>query len=396
MSCDALNSVLQHQADALGQEVYEKTLLTGPWTALIPGEGFPANPGSDTITYITWEATVPSAAQTWETMTVNTELGDTPSTDGGICVPPATTLSFARTVRQYNLAHTAINSAPICLSDLEFSANRAGQLAAMRRNLMANTKKVWTERIRSEYDRVLEHKIIADSSLTEATTWSATEPTSKLTIGILNRIAGMLRRMMGAEDQKAGMAMGAPVWTLVCSSETLESLLTETDYREDVQYSNESDRLLAPLGATGRIKSFVPVIDDTLPNHTFGGGAWTDVSFYGTAAATYGTKATTNPAAYRAAPYTTSYILLKDVCRVVTKDAAPASMGAGMDFQPINLKGDWRWVNEYDATCNPDKNVGHYRAVFRTGTKPVYPDLGFAIRHRRCALPLNLATCDYS
>lgn len=67
----------------------------------------------------------------------------------------------------------------------------------------------------------------------------------------------------------------------------------------------------------------------------------------------------------------------------------------GIPILPILGDGPWRINNEYDATCNPERNMPFMTKSFELGFKMVDPDVSFAIIHRLRKYGLKpFNTCD--
>jgi hypothetical protein len=55
--------------------------------------------------------------------------------------------------------------------------------------------------------------------------------------------------------------------------------------------------------------------------------------------------------------------------------------------------GEFKWLNIRDTADNPDGTIGYFRAVLSSGSKPVFPEWGYVIRHARCDSSLGLLSC---
>jgi hypothetical protein len=108
--------------------------------------------------------------------------------------------------------------------------------------------------------------------------------------------------------------------------------------------------------------------------------AWKRVYPFTRAASTKGFKYDIN-SDYLAAAYEDSIILINEVYHSVVPKPL-GSMG-GMSFDPQSYRGDFKWKNIIDRETNPDGTVGYFRALFASGSKPVRPEWGYVIRHKR-------------
>jgi len=55
--------------------------------------------------------------------------------------------------------------------------------------------------------------------------------------------------------------------------------------------------------------------------------------------------------------------------------------------------GDFRWVNEWNRTCNPDFTIGYWRAIFADAARPINPQVGYCILAARCGVYADLNSC---
>lgn len=397
--CDILNQVLTTESGRIGSDIQRRMLHTSAWIDLPKVEPFPEGMGS-TIKVLTFERSLPANELTWTAIGQNPDVNNTgegdPSgvTDGGTCIPPVQKIGFGQTLREFSLEQTALESPTLCLHDLRVAYNRAAQLENVRSILTENTKHVWIEKNRRDYVDACEHKVIANSTLTESSaSFPLVEPTSQLTQGILDRIFLRMIRA-GAGSKPMDRMNNRPVFGAYMSSETSDFLIRSSGTRDDVRWSSRSNELLAPLGIDRPYRGWFHMIDDFLPRWNFVNGAWVEVKPYRLVAATKGFKVEENPA-YETAAYEDTIIWHPEVM-TKTVPKAMVNAGGGASFADLNFEGTWRWVNEYDKDCNPDRVNGFFRAVFACGAKPVHPVYGWTIRHLRCQFDLGLTACAES
>lgn len=53
-------------------------------------------------------------------------------------------------------------------------------------------------------------------------------------------------------------------------------------------------------------------------------------------------------------------------------------------FDPVNYVGEFSWKNYESEALNPDGNIGRFRGVLMSGTRPDNPEFGIVVRHRAC------------
>ena len=269
--------------------------------------------------------------------------------------------------------------------------------------------------------------------------------TSKLTQGILRRVYMRLLRD-GAGSAAQGKENGAPVFNLITSAETSDDIIKlNSDIRSDFRYSTKPNELLAPLGVERSYGGFYHIIDPypprynrvaltatahasavytvadstglevgdvitvtgndgttvksttsvvsaltatsvtisaavTSPSSTDKLFAWKRVFPFTRTSATKGNKYDIN-ASYLSAAYEDSIILVNEVYHSVVPKPL-GSMGQ-MGFDAQGYRGDFKWKNIPDRATNVDGAVGFFRATFANGSKPVRPEWGYVIRHKR-------------
>lgn len=259
-----LNNILVEESGRISDDIYRNTIDTSAWLKLMTQGTWPDEMG-DTISVLTYERSLPVGTQKW-----NRISNDAASTK--FCIPDATLVSAAQTLRTYGISHTAVESDPICVNDVRMSFRFREQLANIYANLTENVSLLWRDRNRSEYARIAEHKIVAQridatsqlaegSAFMPAITPTATAtPVSRLTQGILDSI--YLRLITdGGGQNPMGRENGRPVFTLITSSETSDKIIRETGTRDDFRYSNAVNELLRPLGVERSYRGFYHVID---------------------------------------------------------------------------------------------------------------------------------------
>lgn len=379
-----LNDILVRQANLLGPDIHKRTFETSPWLKLVKKEKWP-NGISDTIRVLTFERSLASDVTTWTDIGLNDGSGNT-------CVPTASVIAPAQSVRSYNLQRKALESTPICVEDVRNAFEFGEQLRIMRDQLTENVAYVWKERFRNEYVRLSEHKVVATSGLPEGSaSFPTVAATSKLTQGILDRIYGYLVADGAGREGAVGMAQGAPQFVLLTSPEASNDIIRETNIREDYRYAQPSE-LLKPLGVDRPYRGFYHLNDWEAPRYNFVGGAWVAVPKYVSAAANLkGNKYVVNPA-WHTAQYEDSIIFVQNVFHAMVPDSI-TSPGGDVKFEPQAYMGDFKWLNIRDRVENPDGNWGYFRAVLASGSKPVRPEFGYVVRHLRCPDDIGEQAC---
>lgn len=405
MPCTNIENLLITESGRIGADIYRKTLNTSPWTTLVKQEAWPDEMGT-TVNVLIYERTLPASGGsiTFSDVAYNgvgtQVIGATPSgsnTGPGTCAVAGNDLGFAQTLRTYNLQQAAINSPDICLNDLRFPVRRQEQLRNIMAVLSENTQYAWENRYRDEYVRLANYNVnanqtelLAASGQVKGSFSTSNLPTSRLTQGILRYFYSRLIRD-GAAQNAYGKENGAPVFLLITSPEASDDLIKlNADIRQDLRYAKPSE-LIQPLGVERSYAGFYHLVDTMTPRYDFVGGAFVRRNPYATdASASKGTRFIPNPA-YFTAEYEDSIIFHPDVFTSLV--AKPIGATGAMAFDPQSYRGDFRWRNIPSRDCNPDGTIGFFRAIFSSGSKPVRPELGVVIRHKRCAADFGLVGC---
>ena len=432
-----INTVLAEEANRIGGDIHKATLHTSPWIDLIKQTTFPDESGYNLTTLIS-DRVLPVTTSDGKTIgnswgNVASGLGDTAfgtapdprdlasSKDnlltGAMDEEAAQTKSFAhlsKKVKQYNLQRAAIESPRISVDDLRFAAHRNDQLRAITEALAESARYSWETRYRDEYERLSGNLVIceaAGSRITEDVENTANTTSRKfeglnidggttatsvnieessvaddantsgnmanISNAIMDKIYFNLIRK-GGGNNAYGRENGRPVFALVCSSEASYQLQTEAEFRDDVRYNNAAvSDLIAPLGIEKSFRGFYHLIDDTAPRFTIDGtGIPTKVLPY---TATAGVI--TMNSDYETAGYEAAYVIHPDVME--SQIPTPLSGAGGISFDPTNYKGDFKWLNIPDVEKNPDGNIGFFRGVLASASKPIKTDFGFVILFKR-------------
>jgi hypothetical protein len=386
-----LEQLLIQQEDLIGPDIYAKTIDSSLWLKMIQQEAWPDGMGEE-IRVLTFERTLADNTDTWADLTAN-------DGDGNTCAPEAAKIGFAQRFRTFNLKQKAVESPPICVNDIRFGFQMKEQLRNMYEMLTQNVSYIWKRRYRDEYVRLSEHKIVAKldgSTLYEgSSSFPVQTPVSALTQGILNWTRMRLLRD-GAGAAAAGRENGAPVFTVVTSAETSENIIRQNS--DDFRYTTARvNDLYTPLGVERSYRGFYHVIDDFPRRFKIVSGAWVEVKPYvlastvGIDPVAKGAHYVINPE-YDTAPIEESIIFVKDVMRslvpsVITKP------GGNVEIDPQNYRGDFKFLNIRHRTENPDGSWGFFRGLMQSGSKPIHPEWGFAIRHLRCGVMSSLLDC---
>ena len=399
-----VEQLLVKESGRIGPDIYRKTVDQSPWLKLVKQDAWPDEMG-DSVSVMVYERSLPYNADgtlktAWGDLSSSAAYGTSGETKGNAIAPDGGTIEFGQTLRNYNLQHTSLNSPDISLNDLRFPLKRKEQLANIMSIMTESTSEIWIQRYRDEYVKLAENKCTAttnaagnaeDYALGIARQTNGLFPipsvtaseNRELTQGILDRVyLNMLRDGAGANAYDR--VNGAPVFLAIMSPEASDTLIrANSDIRQDFRWSDRVNELLAPLGIQRTYRNFHHLVDPFTPRYNVVSGAWVRVQPFLRTANTdtgrRGFKYDLNPE-YMSAIYEDTIIFVPEVFTSLVPK--PLSTGE-LDFAPQNYRGEFTWRNIPDRAINPDQTIGFFRAIFASGSKPVFPQQGYVIRHLR-------------
>lgn len=405
-----INTILTQEANRIGSDIYAQTTATSPWIDLIKKSAFPSDMGYQLNTII-YDRSLPVLDNQgtandglyndgpavglgkWGSLATSTSesragflTGGKPEIDG--VNKNRAFVDFTRTLKSYSLSRAVIESPRINIEDLRFAAHRQDQLRAIMDLLKESTRYSWEERYRDEYDRACANiawcvstgtnvaTAKSDSTATEELT-TAIVPTANIANKVLDGVYFKLVRA-GAGTKAYGRENGRPVFGLVLSSEASYVLQTEAGFRDDVRYNSAKvSDLIAPLGVEKAFRGFYHLVDDLAPRFsTITTSAVTRVKPY-----VLSSGVVIPNTAYDTADYEAAYVLHEEVMEALIPE--PISGSNGLQFNPVNYRGDFRWTNIPNETTNPDGTIGMFRGILASASKPIKTNFGFAIIFKR-------------
>ena len=399
-TCEAINDNFVRESGRVALGTYRLGLYKDPYLRFVSQSAFPDNMGK-TITNIIAQRTIATGTG-WEDIGVTGESGQ-----DNACLAPVKTVGYAFDTKTFTLRQQAVESNFICLEDVRTSAFPIDDVNNYIKILADNVNVEWIKRYDDDY---LEHStklsvepgidnsgtVTFNGSTGLATISGTPAPTSVLTPGVLRQIHDNLYQENAGDDGDAVTDDGAPVFNVFAERATIENLIKlQEDVRQDIRWS---DRVNDLLGANG---------SSLLPKKAYGGfvfhsrpfpkrfndngsGGFVEVAPYITTSAVKGTKAIINPA-YKAAKYSSTVIFHPKAMEWLVPN--PNLKVGKLTYDAQNYRGDFKWINEYDRNCNPDKNSGYWRAKMACAVKQIVPTWGYYLLHLRCNLAADLVAC---
>lgn len=385
--CTTLNDQFSRETGRIGQRIYRKGQYTNFWLSGIKQEEWPNHMGN-TIRQVISQRTQPTTIEDW------TAVGSSNGNDVNACIPPVEKIGYAADEFTHNLSFVAVESEDICLEDIRTSAFPAEEVNNYYDNFADYINIKWQKRYQDEYIRVAQHKVIVEPGFTEASNaFPSVAPTSQLTLGVLKRFWSRLTRDNAGTDGMAFDGSNAPVYPVIVGYETAENIRhLNSEVRNDFRWSKRVGELLGTMADPYSYGGFAFIIDPFPPRYNDNGsGGFVRVPEYVASAATKGTKQIVNPA-YENAKYEAS-IPFHDKVFCGLNPSPNVSVGSNVQYNAQNYRGDIRWVNKYDRVCNPDKNIGHWRAKLASASKVIHPEWGYVMLHLRCNPAAGLLAC---
>jgi hypothetical protein len=425
-----INTILTQEAGRIGNDIHKATLHTSPWLDLIKQTTFPEGMGYQLSTLV-YDRSLPiapkdkhlgsSSGQSVGTNWSGMANHDVAASRGFTALQTDTTgslptegdnvniIDFSKQLKTFSLSRAVIESPRINVEELRYAAHRTEQLRAIMDLLKESTRQSWEDRYRQQYDKQCDNIVyckasnstfkqgkegsplftndasetaldIDDAAAGDAGTDNFVDTTANISNAILDKVYFQLVRK-GAGTNAYGRENGRPVFTLVCSSEASYQLMTEAGFRDDVRYNNSKvSDLIAPLGVEKSFRGFYHLIDDMAPRFdlALSGDVLVQVPVYNVDVTN--NKVQMN-SAYDSADVEAAYILHQDVMESLIP--APIGNVGALKFDPVSYKGDFRWTNIPDVLRNPDGQIGYFRCIMASASKPIKTDFGYVILFKR-------------
>lgn len=391
----AADTLLTYMSNLLQEQMYKTTIRRSPWNSMMIDQIAWKDGVGDTGRVNVFGATY--TLPEWVPVTMNSLSTDVPLT---INETGATEYSFQRSAAR-------LASQKIDVTRIRQAWENKQQAANILDQLVANVGLAWSETYRAQYTNIATFKciltkngIIGLNSAENITTFAEQEPDCVLTSGVMDRMYNKLQ-FEGAFDAAAGMANGAPVFTVMASRDTTDYILQEDpNIRQDIRFMEanfgDNSYLMHQLGATKAFRNFVYLQDSMAPRYDFDdtkpvGQKWVRIHPYVAVPSTTGNIYIPNEA-YDNAPFEDTIIFVRDVFKSMV--VPPFNSADKMKFNPRTFNGEVRWINNPDMNTNYLGTQGMFVAELSNAAMPVYPRHGIVIRHLRVAPNNKLMGAD--
>lgn len=419
MAVDNLSNFLLRESGRFAQDILQRTLHTDPMLDLMRQGSWPEGMGYS-VNITQYERSLPASTYSDGGAITNPAYNSSYWTDVGTggfgstaannCTPPEIELAMGTSKTLFNLQHVALNSQRFCATDLLTAFEGPRQLAAIKENLATNTQFLLAEKFRRDYTYWCANKVVVTSGGIVTST-SASGTSASFNDGGALQNAGTLGggtpasltmehllewydrlNLNGASRGALTMEDGAAVHGLILSHQLARNLMISTEYRQDFRWNPARvPELLKALNvSTPPVLGYQFLKTSVTPRWNYTAGAWVKVEpYYIVAANNGGYKVEENPS-YRTAQWEDTLVFHPEVAKIVFPGSV--SNTSGTNFQPVNYRGAWKWVN-IPSEANKDGDIGFFRGRFMLGAMPEYTNFGVVIRHCRSNMTPQYAAC---
>jgi hypothetical protein len=209
----------------------------------------------------------------WADVATDVSLNDSEAnhlSNNGDGLPPADTVTFTETLRDYRLQHKAVWGPPMNTNNLRDKFQRVKQMGACTDALADQGRELQINRGRSEYTRVADKLLVLDSgfNLTPSTYGSVAfpAPTGTDSSILTNEFTDIIYEYLnhqGAGAGALGEAGGSSSYSLITSPRSSRRLvMADPERREDFRYSSQNEYLLKSMGQKVSYNGFVHTCDE--------------------------------------------------------------------------------------------------------------------------------------
>lgn len=396
-NCAAVNQALLAETGRLGSRMFNRSARKRPIIRLMSKtRGAWQNGMGVELNAVTFERAFPLlTGDGW------TDIAVSDGADVNSCLPPNEVVGFGQTSRAYKPKHYSISTQDFCIRDIQFGWQYAEFLNNVTRALETITEWTWYRRYVLDYFTRAGHKLTLSETLgiqDSATVYNTSNlPTGALSQGVLDDIYGDLWREGADKPSGNDIDTNQAAFTLITSPETSRRIiLNNPQLRDDVRYAfmgkgNESPLIPGLSTKRRHYGGWIHEIDPYPRRFTFAAGAYIEIAPFLASGTTKGNKWEQN-AAYKAAPFEEFIIWHEDNYQSLAVNTVD-NPAPGWNFTPRTWMGSFSWRNILEKTCNPDGQIGFFRALFADAAKPINPSVGYVGIAARCSSELDLNSC---
>jgi hypothetical protein len=405
-TCQTVTNALLAESGRYGPGILGRSARTRPIIRLVKASaGAWSNGMGITVGAVTFERSLPD---TLDGVWANIAASDGDSVNA--CLPPADTVGFGQTNRNYTPQHMAINTEYFCIRDIQFDFQYVEMLGKITQAFGDISSWVWASKFTRDQVRLSGHHLTLDKThgaQDDGTVWSGSTidyntsnpPTARPSQGLLNDIYMTLYREAAGEATGLVEDTGEPVFDLILSAEMSRAIIksdptlaTDNRYAFMGKGADPNSPLLVGVPTRKRqYGGFFHNVDPYPRKFVLSGGAYVQVAPFVKSSTTKGNKWELNPA-YKAAPYEEIIVYVPGVYQSQSVNTI-TNPAPGWNFDPHSWMGEFTPRNILERTCNPDGTMIFWRALFADAAKPMNPAIGYSILALACPNNLNLADC---
>lgn len=381
-SLDTINSYFETVRNQFSPAILSRQWTSNPYMGLIESKPYETDMGL-VQTVVTATHELPTSFDLGSALTLSNGTGN------AACSPSYDTIGGGYTNRDFQLYVKAWQTAPFCLTDLQFKFQAVKQAKALERGLADYMTQWQGDWARIHNISMIDTKVatmsgnLLDSATNSDADFAAVSlPTQVLSWSQMAQIYDQLT-VIAAEQNAVGYSDGEPVFSLNIGPGLKRQLfLTNTLNRTTVDFldmGKEYSRNFLARGIKSAYGGFLPNVDQNAIRYEADGT--TKIYPWINQATTVGYKAVRNP---DYATVANGGLAVYEAFSVMARgiySKRPRPVGATayslQQFNPISYVGDITWINNPDMGYNIQGNYGFYRMDIQQAAMPEFPELGF-------------------
>lgn len=377
-----INSYFETVKNQYAPTILSRYWTTNPYAGLV--ESRPYEPEMGLVqTQVTATHELPTSYDLGANLTLSNGTGN------AACSPELSIIGGGYTNRDFQLVVKAFETAPFCLTDMQFKFQAVQQAKALEKGLADYVTQWQADWNRYHNIDMIDNKVstLTGNALDRATNSDAdfssvAVPTQVLSWSQLALLYDELT-VIAAEQNAVAYSDGEPVFSLNIGPGLKRQLfLTNTLNRTTVDFldmGKEYSRNFLARGIKSAYGGFLPNVDQNAIRYTSDGVTkiypWINV------ATTAGYKAIRNPdyltvANGGLAVYEAFSIMARGIYARLPRPIGATAFSL-QQYNPISYVGDITWINNPDMGYNKQGNYGFYRIDIQQAAQPLFPELGF-------------------